>query len=189
MTDRARAAMAAWSAQLRAARSRRRRLRRRGASLALLMLALGATAALPPRPLLLWNASASAPVGLYAVSGAGDLARGDMVIAQLPPDWRRLAALRRYLPANIPLVKRIAAVPGDRVCAVGSDLFVNGHLVARRRALDGAGRPIPRWSGCVLLRERAYLLLMNRHESFDGRYFGVSAREHIIGKAHLLWRR
>ena len=31
--------------------------------------ALATTIALPPTPWLVWNASASAPIGLYAVSG------------------------------------------------------------------------------------------------------------------------
>ena len=154
-----------------------------------LIATLGATSVMPPRPRLVWNASASAPIGLYAVGGGAGLARGDMVSARLPGELRMFAARRHYLPANVPLVKRVAAVPGDKVCAVGKRIFVNGLLFASRLARDGAGRVMPRWAGCVVLGEGRYFLLMAESgASFDGRYFGVSAASDIVGKARLLWR-
>lgn len=154
-----------------------------------LILALGATSVTAPRPRLVWNASASAPIGLYAVGDAADLARGDIVIARLPDEFRMFAARRHYLPANVPLVKRVAAVPGDKVCAVGARIFVNGRLIGSSLARDGAGRVMPRWAGCVSLAEGRYFLLMAESgASFDGRYFGVSEASDIVGRARLLWR-
>jgi conjugative transfer signal peptidase TraF len=133
--------------------------------------------------------SASAPKGFYGVGGRADIARGDMVIARVPAEWRIFAARRRYIPANVPLVKRVAAVPGDHVCAVGPVILVNGAPVAARRSVDGGGRPMPGWSGCVTLRNGAHLLLMYTPDSFDGRYFGPTRRGDIVGEAYLLWRR
>src|SRR3546814_5300719 len=80
---------------------------------------------------------------LYAVDDAAPLARGDMVIARVPIAFRMLAARRHYLPANVPLVKRVAATVGDEVCAVGARVTVNGRLAAKRQTRDGAGRPMP----------------------------------------------
>ena len=183
------AALARWGQNLRDARSRRRRLARRGLAIGGLAAALTATIALPPRPFLVWNASASAPVGLYRVGGL-DLAAGDMVIAWPPAHARDFAARRHYLPANVPLVKRIAAEPGDTVCALGAQIFVNGRWVAQRLIRDGAGRPMPWWTGCVTLRNGAMFLLMaDSPASFDGRYFGLTGRGEIVGRATLLWAR
>jgi len=152
--------------------------------------ALVSSLLIEPRPWLVWNASASAPVGLYAVGDAAPLARGDMVIAQVPVEFRLFAARRHYLPANVPLVKRVAAAAGDEVCAARARVMVNGRLVARRLDRDGAGRPMPWWSGCATLGPGEYFLLMaNSSASFDGRYFGVSEAGDIVGKARLLWRR
>src|SRR3546814_10509098 len=124
-----------------------------------------------PRPQLVWNSSASAPVGLYAVDDAAPLARGDMVIARVPIAFRMLAARRHYLPANVPLVKRVAATVGDEVCAVGARVTVNGRLAAKRQTRDGAGRPMPWWSGCAELGRGEYFLLMaGSPASFAGRY-------------------
>jgi conjugative transfer signal peptidase TraF len=180
-----------WQAARTEIRARRRRyLRRYGTALGLLGLALATTIAVRPRPLLVWNASASAPLGLYGVGAPGDLAPGDMVIARVPSRWRSLAATRYYLPSNVPLVKRVAAAPGDTVCATGATIRVNGHAIALRQRADGQGRPLPWWHGCVLLRRGALLLLMaDNPASFDGRYFGPSARGDLIGKAWPLWTR
>jgi type IV secretory pathway protease TraF len=70
-----------------------------------------------------------------------------------------LAGERRYLPVNVPLVKQVAAAEGDRACAIGEALFVNGRFLALRRRLDGAGRPLPWWSGCIDLGHGDLLLL------------------------------
>ncbi|WP_157219171.1 S26 family signal peptidase [Flavisphingomonas formosensis] len=153
----------------------------------LLAAGLGATLAVPPRPRLVWNASDSAPRGLYAVERAAGLRRGDMVVARVPTAFRGLAAARGYLPPGIPLVKHVAALAGARVCALGGTLFVDGKPRAVRQRRDRAGRPMPRWHGCRTLAPDEVLLIADRPTSFDGRYFGVSRRGDIIGKALPLW--
>ncbi len=101
-----------------------------------------------------------------------------------------MAAQRRYIPANVPLVKRVAAAAGDEVCALGQEIFVNGKWVAERRVVDAEGRPMKWWNGCVRLRGRQLFLLMSDSPaSFDGRYFGVTEGGLVVGKARLLWAR
>lgn len=139
------------------------------------------------RPLLLWNASASSPVGLYIVYPPGRPRAGDMVIAWAPAAARRLAAARGYLPASVPLVKRVAAADGDRVCARGESVSVNGPVVAVRRARDPSGRRLPWWSGCARLGTGDLLLLSNAAAAFDGRYFGITRAREVLGRARLIW--
>lgn len=147
------------------------------------------SAMLPPAPRLVWNASASAPVGLYSVEPGAMLEPGDMALARVPQRYRRLAASRRYLPSNVLLVKRVAAYAGDEVCALGSQVFINGRWAAERRTADATGRLMPSWTGCLVLRGRQLFLLMDHPSSFDGRYFGPTEGADVIGKATLLWRR
>lgn len=151
-------------------------------------IALAATIAVPPRPLLVWNASESAPVGLYRVASGVPIAHGDMVIAWVPAPARMLAARRHYLPANVPLVKRVAAIAGDTICAVGPLVSVNGRMVAERRRFDPSHRRLPWWEGCVTLGKGELLLLMTHApSSFDGRYFGPTRASDVIGRARLVW--
>lgn len=177
-----------WAHQREAYLRRRHRTGRKVAIGALGCAALLASALLPPRPRLVWNVSPSAPTGLYVVR-PGLPARGAMVVAQLPRPYRQFAAVRGYLPANVPLVKRVAAVAGDSVCALGDEIFVNAKRIARRHRIDKQGRYLPRWQGCVWLKPGEYLLLMPHPDSFDGRYFGVTQAHDLIGPARRLWTR
>jgi len=151
---------------------------------------LAASAIWSPPVLLVWNASASAPVGLYRVHDGGPIGRGDMVVAWTPEPVRSLAARRRYLPRNVPLVKRVAAAAGDEVCAIGRTVFVNGRPAALRSRRDPSGRLMPWWSGCRALgRGELFLLNPSVPQAFDGRYFGVTSADRLLGTARLLWRR
>lgn len=149
---------------------------------------LPSTSLWPPRPVLVWNASASSTIGLYRVRAPASLQEGDMLVAFAPMPTRRLAARRGYLPFNVPLVKTVAGVSGDRVCARGADVFVNGKFAARRLAMDLLGRPLPAWQGCrTLLHGEVFLLSRSVSRAFDGRYFGITRAEDVVGKAILLW--
>jgi conjugative transfer signal peptidase TraF len=186
---RSNAPLLAWGDALRAAKQRRKRLVRRGVATAIICSIVLGSAAIPPLPRLVWNVSASAPVGLYAVSPGAIPERGDLVVARLPRVHRQLAAERRYLPQNVPLVKRVAATAGDEVCASDRSIAVNSVVVAKRQIFDDKGRRLPFWLGCTHLRGRQLFLLMDNPDSFDGRYFGQTEGEDVIGKAKLLWRR
>jgi conjugative transfer signal peptidase TraF len=140
-----------------------------------------------PRPRLVWNATESAPVGLYRVDPAAAVSRGDLVLAKLPASLRRLAARRRYLPSNVPLVKRVAALDGDVVCAWGNTVAANGMPVARRLFDDRAGRPLPHWEGCRILDREVFLLMQDVPASFDGRYFGPVPASSVLGRLAPLW--
>lgn len=121
---------------------RRRRGRGLCALAALGLAALALPAVLRSPPLLVWNASPSMPVGLYRVEARAPVAAGDTVVAWLPPTARTLAARRRYLPAAVPAVKRVAALARARVCS----------RAARARARSGkrAARPYrKRWKAAL----------------------------------------
>lgn len=181
----------AWDSLLAQQVRRRRRpiLIAANIGLALLGLAAALDFSIRPAPRLVWNASASAPIGLWRIHPDVRLRTGDMVLAHTPASVRLLAASRRYIPSNVPLVKRIAARDGDDVCAIGATLFINGRPVAERLDADRRGRVLPWWEGCEMLRDGRVLLLMERADSFDGRYFGPIDEDQIIGKATPLWLR
>lgn len=144
----------------------------------------------PPQgmPVLVWNASASAPLGLYLVGQVQGIQRGDLVVARLPEKAAKLAARRAYLPLGVPAVKYVAALSGDRVCSIGDAITINERTVARRLAADKEGRSLPVWQGCVRLNgNHVFLLTASVPDSFDGRYFGPVRRNAVIGKAIPLW--
>jgi conjugative transfer signal peptidase TraF len=141
-----------------------------------------------PVPRLVWNASASLPMGLYRVHTVDHLAVGDIVLAPAPAALVPLFAVRAYLPAGVPLLKRVAALPGSTVCRDGLRILIDGIAAGRALERDRLGRTLPVWQGCRLLGG-SEVFLMNRGvpDSLDGRYFGPVPVASIVGRAAPLW--
>ena len=148
---------------------------------------LGTGAVIAPAPRLIWNASASAPLGLYWV-GRSLPEQGQLVLVETPESVRALAAARGYLPAGVPLVKRVVALAGAEVCGLDRLVLIDGRAVAERLAQDAQGRPLPAWNGCrVLEPDEIFLLQEGVAGSFDGRYFGPVKRSTVLGILVPLW--
>ena len=155
-------------------------------AVALFLLALSGSDLWPTR--LVYNASASVPLGWYAISAPRDLRAGDVVMVRPPIRVARLLVERHYLGDGVPLLKQLAAGPGMTVCRQENRISVEGTPAAVARDADALGRPLPRWQGCrVLAGDDVFLLNSGAPGSFDGRYFGPSPARDIVGKATPLW--
>lgn len=164
--------------------------RRRAVSVAAVS-AMGCLLVLRPRdwpaPRLLFNTTASAPIGFYLLT-PGRYAKGQLAAVSPPPALANWMARRGYLPANVPLLKDVAAVGGQHVCGRGDVLSIDGQTVARMRPKDHWGRTLPIYQGCRPLAD-GEVFLLNRHapNSLDGRYFGPMPARQVIGGARPLW--
>lgn len=132
------------------------------------------------------------PLGFYRVRPPA-IRSGSQVLVCLPEAIARLGRQRRYLPQGScptgasPVLKVIAAVPGDRVELRVDSLVVNGVATAatRLRDRDGRGRSLPHaplgvsWvpDGTV------WLLGLRPDRSWDSRYFGPVPLSSILGSA------
>ena len=132
-----------------------------------------------------WNVTASAPAGLYRITHEPWF-RGDRVAvlpgAALGADLDR----RGVLAKGRLLIKRAAAVTGDRVCRDGAEVAINGEPAAKARDVDSHGLPLPSWQGCVTLDDGQVFLLGDTPGSYDGRYFGVTPSAEIVGQAAIV---
>ncbi|MGX8009064.1 S26 family signal peptidase [Mesorhizobium sp. ORM8.1] len=137
---------------------------------------------------LVWNASASVPIGFYQIDSDSEVSGGDLVAVRAPEPLATFLAKRAYLPKGVLLLKRILAVSGQTVCRDRLAISVDGHHVGDALERDGAGRDLPYWQGCRIIPAGA-VFLMNRQvrDSFDGRYFGLVSTNCIIGRAVPLW--
>jgi len=149
---------------------------------------LATSAAVPHRPILVWNATASAPIGLYVGETERVPTRGDLVLVRPPSEVAAFASGRGYLPPDVPLIKRIVGTSGDTICAHGDMISLNGSFLLKRLESDGRGRSLPRWSGCKRLGDtEIFLAMTDVSDSFDGRYFGPIPASDIIGRLQPLW--
>ncbi len=164
-------------------------MRRRTAFLAgMVAAATLASIAIPLSRLLVWNVTASVPVGLYAIGAQTGLQKGDRVAIEPASGLERYLAKRGYLPGGVPLIKEVAALGGDTVCRRDLLIEINGTPAGAARRRDSLGRELPVWKGCRTIAAHE-LFVMNRRApgSFDGRYFGPVARADVIGRAQPLW--
>lgn len=153
-------------------------------TVAVLLQFVGSTA---PK-LLLWNASASVPRGLYVLRAAHPLQVGELVTITPPSSLASFTASRGYLPRAVPLLKHIAALGGQTVCRFACTVTIDGLAVATARLRDSRGRVLPVWQGCRRLRAGdVFLLNTSAADSFDGRYFGPLRASTITAHAEPLW--
>jgi conjugative transfer signal peptidase TraF len=147
-------------------------------------IALMAFASSKPAPLLVWNASESAPIGLYQVQPTSMLFVTTLVVAFPPEPLAAYLAQGGYLPRGVALLKRILALPGQSVCRSELLISVAGVEVGAARERDRLGRLLPVWQGCRVIADgEVFLMNWNEPASFDGRYFGPIPSSAIVGRA------
>jgi conjugative transfer signal peptidase TraF len=136
----------------------------------------------------IWNASASVPLGLYRLRPIDGLIRGELVAVQPTEQLATFLADRDYLPLDLPMLKRVAALPGQTVCRRGLTLSVDNVDIGQARERDSQGRPLPVWQGCQVVADGEIFLMNARSAvSLDGRYFGMLQVTAIMGRAEPLW--
>jgi conjugative transfer signal peptidase TraF len=145
-------------------------------------------AAIDWSPVLIWNASASAPIGLYRVQPEDHLAIPDLVVVVPPEPVAGFLAERDYLPRGVPLLKQVLALPGQTVCRIRLAIMIDGVVMATAHERDHRGRPLPVWQGCRMIAEsEVFLMNWQSADSLDGRYFGPLPVASILGRAVPLW--
>lgn len=136
------------------------------------------------------NLTPSMPLGIWKRSSV--VHRGSYVAACIPADGEaaQLAIERGYLPHGqcpggfAPLLKQIAAIPGDTVTLTDEEVWINGASLLDSQALsnDSTDRPLvpfPRGTYRVLPGEY-WLFATNLPQSFDSRYFGPVRESSIL---------
>lgn len=114
----------------------------------------------------------------------GQPQRGDVVVFKAPPTELCAEEECEY-------IKRIVALPGDRVMIRANSVYINGELLeepylgeevvtlAGNFLMEGVEREVPL---------NAYLCLGdNREHSRDGREFGFIKKDLIVGKAFFVY--
>ena len=139
-------------------------------------------------PRFVWNVSDSVPIGLYRLRPAGELVVTELVAVRPPEPTATFLADGNYLPRNVPMLKRVLALPGQTVCREHLTITVDAIAMGVARERDSRGQPLPVWQGCRIVADgEVFLMNWQSADSLDGRYFGVLPISAIIGKAMPLW--
>ena len=148
-----------------------------------------AAAALVDMPVkLIWNATASAPIGFYTVEPADRIEVPELVAIMPPGPLAGFMVGRGYVARDVPLLKRVLGLPGQRVCRIGLTVTVDGVEMGDALERDRIGRDLPVWQGCHIIAEgELFLMNWDVHDSLDGRYFGTIPASSVVGRALPLW--
>lgn len=151
-------------------------------------LALGlAPAVVSWPPAVIWNVTASAPIGLYLVQVTDHPRLGELVAVQPPPRLAAWLDRRGAAPLGVLLVKRVAALAPSTACWTPGGLQVDGAPIARLLLRDRSARPLPVPTGCRTLAPDEVLLLNDAPDSLDARYFGPLPMAAVVGRARPIW--
>ena len=162
--------------------------RRTLAVTALAVVGIAAASAVDWPLRLIWNATASAPIGFYTVEPADALDVPELVAVMPPEPLAAFMAERGYIAGGIPLLKRVVGLSGQRVCRNGSTVTVDGIEMGEALERDSLGRDLPIWQGCrVIGDDQLFLMNWEVRDSLDGRYFGPIPAVSVIGRAVPLW--
>ena len=137
---------------------------------------------------LVWNASASTPIGLYSIAPGDRFEVTDLVAVRAPEPLAAFMVERGYIGQGVPLMKRVAGVPGQQVCRRDHAITVDGVPMGDALDRDHLGRSLPTWQGCRRIAEgELFLMNWSVRDSLDGRYFGPLPTNTVIGRATPLW--
>jgi conjugative transfer signal peptidase TraF len=136
------------------------------------------------------NTSRSIPLGLYRQTHQ-PLARGEYVLFCPPPTPLFFKARQRgyisagFCPGELGyMMKKIAALPGDKISISAQGVTVKGKWLTHSQPLpcDGLGRSLPQITFTDSLKPHEILLMTNQSDlSFDSRYFGPLNEAQIKG--------
>jgi conjugative transfer signal peptidase TraF len=135
------------------------------------------------------NITESEPLGLYRMKKLErPPRRGEMVFLTVPETYHQYVYGRKWLPAGIPLLKHVGAVPGDFFCSQDSSFAINGTVTGPVYRTDETGLPLPHLEGCQQIIEGQFLpVAVHIKRSFDGRYMGPVPVTRILGLASPIW--
>lgn len=127
------------------------------------------------------NVTASMPIGLYRFVRTEINVKDDVLLC--PPEKAgSFAVSRKYLlkgscpGGSVPLLKQVAAIPGDVVEVDEEGIYVNGILLPKTKPLktDSFGREMPKLDLKKKLQKNECLVVSHNDEKgYDSRYFGI----------------
>lgn len=145
------------------------------------------------------NLTPSMPRGIYLLMPVKNLSRGSLIAACNPnKEAVALYVKRGYLPEShrcssgaAPIIKPIAAVPGDTVKLDDSGVSINDQHIDHSQIedLDSNGHPIPHLLPGIISLANDHFFVMSTHSarSLDSRYFGPIQKMDVIGQVKPLY--
>ena len=129
--------------------------------------------------IFLINVTPSVPNGLYVRDFGATIARNAIVAIDQPAAAQQVLTPLGY-PTEAALIKEVAGLSGDAVCADAEAVTIAGHSFPAP-VESSLTQGIPAWTGCRSLRSDELFLLGAGAASFDSRSFGPVQTSSVRG--------
>lgn len=137
---------------------------------------------IPSLKFVFFNFTRSAPVGVYFSAFDQNLSAGDYVVSY-PPETAKPYLYGRHWTVAPFLLKRVAALPGDRYERRMPWLIVGDQAAYIFRSdPDGLPLPVPPDGVFIVPDGEVLLVSWGEPKSFDSRYFGPVDQSLIVRK-------
>ena len=103
-------------------------------------MGVAVAAFIPTSTKLIWNATASAPIGFYTIAPADQLEVPELDVVMPPEPLADFMVERGYVGRGVPLLKRVLGLPGQRVCRSRDLITVDGIEMGEALDRDRLGR-------------------------------------------------
>lgn len=127
---------------------------------------------LPKTKYFFMNTTTSLPLGIYYISKES-LSLGKTVVFQKPTFLTKMD--KNWLIKKGVFLKKITAVPGDKVCTRNNRLSINDNEIGLIKSKDRNGDPLPNIINsefCRNLIPGEFWTGTDHPNSFDSRYYG-----------------
>ena len=102
----------------------------------------------------------------------GSPKRGDIIVFKYPPD-----------PTQIPYIKRVIGLPGDKIHISGGRVYINDNILTEPY-IKVATHPDGDWT---VPEDSLFVMGDNRQNSSDSRAWGMVPFANILGKAEVIY--
>jgi type IV secretory pathway protease TraF len=139
------------------------------------------------------NIMASVPYGAYLIQRvASPLTRGQLVSVRTAETTRWMRERHGWLAGFWPILKPVAALPGDEVCQVRQELYVLPADLSAEDPILPYGtvhlpQAFPLDGDCLTVPGGFVYLASAEPYSLDSRYFGFVRVSDVAGRAVPLW--
>ncbi|MGR9979323.1 S26 family signal peptidase, partial [Escherichia coli] len=90
---------------------------------------------------------------LYSIAPTDRFEVTDLVAVRAAEPLAAFMIERGYIARGVPLMKRVAGIPGQQVCRRDRTITVDGVPMGDALVRDHRGRSLPVWRGCRRIAE------------------------------------
>jgi len=108
-----------------------------------------------------------------------EITRGRYVMFGLPDDFADLVSEK-----NLPAIKEIVGIEGDRLEVFGKSFFCNGMPIGKAKQYSLKGERIEHFTESTVIPEGKLFVVGHHKDSLDSKYFGFLDKRDVLAIAY-----